>query len=70
MGPPSMVPLPNASSFTEEPGPGKKRKKKPKRAKLCAASPQTVSITDGEGNTLICTFHLIFYVYLYFFPGL
>ncbi|CAG5117130.1 unnamed protein product, partial [Candidula unifasciata] len=48
MGPPSMVPLPNASSFTEELGPGKKRKKKPKRAKLCAASPQAVSITDGE----------------------
>lgn len=49
MGPPSMVPLP-VSSFSEDATPGKKRKKKPKRAKLCAASPQAVSITDGEGK--------------------
>ncbi|KAH9525719.1 hypothetical protein Btru_002173 [Bulinus truncatus] len=48
MGPPSMVPLPNSSVYTGDNGQPRKRKKKPKKAKLLSSPAQAASLTEGE----------------------
>ncbi|XP_055863102.1 zinc finger and SCAN domain-containing protein 2-like isoform X2 [Biomphalaria glabrata] len=50
MGPPSMVPLPNATLYTStgDNGQPRKRKKKPKKAKLLSSPAQAASLTEGE----------------------
>ena len=46
MGPPSMVPLPNAGNF--QPNQPKKKKKKSKKNKLMQSAPQAIPISEGE----------------------
>ncbi|CAL1531955.1 unnamed protein product [Lymnaea stagnalis] len=48
MGPPSMVPLGNNTGYQGETGLPRKRKKKPKKAKLLSSPAQAASLTEGE----------------------
>ncbi|XP_059140995.1 zinc finger protein 384-like isoform X2 [Physella acuta] len=48
MGPPSMVPLSGPGNYSGDSGVPRKRKKKPKKAKLLSSPAQAASLTEGE----------------------
>lgn len=52
MGPPSMVPLSGPGNYSGDSGVPRKRKKKPKKAKLLSSPAQAASLTEGEGEKI------------------
>ncbi|GFO17769.1 hypothetical protein PoB_004427400, partial [Plakobranchus ocellatus] len=53
MGPPSMVPLPNAGNY--QPNPPKKKKKKSKKNKLLQSAPQAIPISEDLLKSSMCS---------------